>query len=167
MERLRNRLPHLLVIPAILLLCVGWLQPVLPHSCQLHSPCETMPCCAGKQAPDNGMRASDLTACPVADVPNVPAVPAAHTLAAIDAHVDAHVDAHAPAAPVFDPSAQSGHSRKGADCSTLLCFESQAPVIISLFEGLPVSSGSPAHLAPGEDRFASLLRCRLFRPPIS
>lgn len=147
MGNLRNRLMHLMAIPAILLLCAGWLQPVFPHSCLLHEPCGVRPCCAGKQAPD--LQVPDL-----------------------QTRASGQAGCHDRTAPALDSHAQTAntqpaHAQKNTGCSKLQCFESQQPVITALFEDTPVFDSSPLRLVPGAGLSAPLLHCRLFRPPIT
>lgn len=173
MERVRKKRTHLAAIAAIVLLCAGWVQPVLPHSRLPHEPCAAMPCCSGKQTSGREPVSIVRAAChdPAAPSPDArarssPALPVHERADPLPKVYARALDAHDPSAPALSPHAQAPQTRQAADCSASLCFEAQTPAIIASLEGVAVTGTDARYLPPGDERFSSLPPCRLFRPPI-
>jgi hypothetical protein len=128
----------------MLLLCVGWAQPFLPHSCRQHIHCETSKsCCAPEKAVSVNTRHHSVTA----ELTDCHDSGSAHTV-----HVAIHTQ-------------DTGHQLPDRDCSAAVCYEWQHQLTVASFEILQATIYNTSSSPPGGERFSSLPSSGLFRPP--
>ena len=128
----------------LLLLCVGWAQPFLPHSCWQHGHCAIPQSCC---TPENGVAASVRHHGEAAEFPNC------------------HDSGPALAKQVAVHAQDNGHSIPDRDCSPALCHEWQHQITVAPF-GVPQPAIYNSSVSPlGGERFSSLPSSGLFRPP--